>query len=59
MTKVTRSRDDRVVAGVCGGLAEAYDVDVNVLRAAFALPLLWGLYLVMWAVLPLEEEAES
>lgn len=35
-TRVERSADDRVVAGVCGGIGAAVGVDPTVLRLAFA-----------------------
>lgn len=56
MTDVTRSRTNKMVAGVCGGLSEAYGIDANVLRAIFALPLFWSLYVLFWIQLPKEEQ---
>ena len=38
----SRSTDDRVVAGVCGGIAEAIDVDPTLVRLVFALLALAG-----------------
>ncbi len=35
--RLTRSRDDRVVAGVCGGVAHYLNVDASVVRLATAL----------------------
>jgi signal transduction histidine kinase len=48
-----RSEQDRVVAGVCGGVAAALDVDANLVRFVFALLALAGgagilLYLALW-----------
>lgn len=37
--KLYRSRGNRLVAGVCGGIGEYYDVDPNIIR------LLWVLFL--------------
>jgi signal transduction histidine kinase len=50
----TRSNDDRIVAGVCGGIAAALDVDVTLVRLVFALLALAGgagilLYFALWA----------
>jgi signal transduction histidine kinase len=50
----TRSTDDRIVAGVCGGIAAALDVDVTLVRLVFALLALAGgagilLYFALWA----------
>ena len=48
-----RSEDDRVLAGVCGGVASALGVDATLVRLAFALLALAGgagilLYLALW-----------
>ncbi len=57
----TRSPDSRVIAGVCGGLAERFDVSVTVVRLAFVLAALMSfgwpviLYAVLWAIMPVEE----
>src|SRR5436309_1258666 len=49
-----RSTDDRVLAGVCAGIAQALAVDVTLVRLVFALLALAGgagilLYLALWA----------
>lgn len=52
-----RSASNKVIAGVCGGLAESLDLNATGLRWAVALVtlLLTGIplivYLVLWAVL--------
>jgi phage shock protein C len=56
-----RRRDDRVVGGVCGGLADHLGVDPVVIRvAAVILALADGVgvlaYLIAWAVIPEAEE---
>jgi signal transduction histidine kinase len=48
-----RSTDDRVVAGICGGVASALGVDATLVRLVFALLALAGgagilLYLALW-----------
>jgi len=40
--KLTKSRTDRKVAGVCGGIAEFFDVDVTVIRILWILAILFG-----------------
>jgi signal transduction histidine kinase len=50
----TTSVDDRVVAGVCAGIAQALHVDVTLVRVVFALLALAGgagivLYVAIWA----------
>jgi phage shock protein C len=56
-----RSREHRLIAGVCGGLAEWWGKDPTLVRILFvlvgALPFLSGIlvYLVLWILIPLEE----
>lgn len=58
-----RSRRHRIVAGVCGGLAERLDWTPTAVRALFvlvgALPVLPGLlvYIALWLLIP--EQTES
>ena len=51
-----RSRTDRVIAGVCGGVGARLGIDATIVRIAFvALALAWvgvPLYLVGWILLP-------
>ncbi|MCB0875607.1 MAG: PspC domain-containing protein [Solirubrobacterales bacterium] len=37
-----RSRDDRIIAGVCGGLGRYFDIDPVIIRIAFAVSVLFG-----------------
>jgi phage shock protein C len=55
--KLYRSRTQRMVAGVCGGLAEYFNVDATLIRALFLLLAVFGgsglvIYLVMWIIVP-------
>jgi phage shock protein C len=55
--KLYRSRSNRVLAGVCGGLAEYFSVDVTLVRVAFVVLTVLGgagplIYLAMWIVVP-------
>ena len=58
--KLTRSTDDRWVAGVCGGLGEYFNIDPTLIRVLFVLAtLLLGavvggiiLYAILWAIIP-------
>jgi phage shock protein C len=52
-----RSATDKVVAGVCGGLAESLEVDPSLVRIGFVVATIWGglgllAYIVMALVLP-------
>ena len=62
--RISRSRGNRMVAGVCAGLAQAFGVDPLVVRVAVvALTLAGGLGVVVygagWLLLPLEGEDEA
>lgn len=58
--RLYRSRYDKSIAGVCGGLAEYIDVDVTLVRLAVAACIIFsggvGLiaYLVAWIIMPQE-----
>ena len=57
--RLYRSTDDRMIAGVCAGLAEYIDIDPTIVRLLFVLGLLAGgatfwAYLVMMLVVPEE-----
>lgn len=60
--RLYRSRDDRMIAGVAGGLAEMWDVDPSLIRIVWALlvPLTGGIallvYIIMAIVVPDEED---
>ena len=52
-----RSREGKMIAGVCAGLAEQFGISVTILRLAFVLGTLiggWGIvaYLVLWVIMP-------
>ena len=56
--KLRRSRNDRIVAGVCGGLAEFFGISVFWFRLAFLIALIPGgipgllVYGLMWIIVP-------
>jgi len=59
--KLLRSRSERVIAGVCGGLSAYINLDVVVIRLIYAaLTIFTGffpgilLYLVAWFIVPNE-----
>lgn len=61
--RLHRSRTDRMIAGVCGGLAETTGLDPTLVRLLAVVLLLTGgaavpFYLVAWFVLPTQEAAE-
>ena len=56
--RLYRSIKDRKIAGVCGGMAEYFDVDPTVVRLLWALSLILGIfpsiiaYIICWVVIP-------
>jgi phage shock protein C len=61
LRRIRRSDDDRMIAGVAGGIAEHFDVDPGSVRLAFAALAVFGgsgllFYLIAWIVIPAEDE---
>ena len=56
--RLTRSRDDKMIAGVCGGLARHLDLDPTLVRLLTVLGVIFGLgsvaiaYLAAWVIVP-------
>lgn len=60
--KLTRVEENRMIAGVCTGLARYLGVDTTVIRVIFVLLALFAaggvlLYLILWLVMPMEKTA--
>lgn len=56
-TRFYRIRENRMLGGVCTGLAEYFDVDVVIVRIIFiTFAFLWGfsiiIYLLLWILVP-------
>ena len=56
--RLTRSRD-RMVAGVCGGIAERFNLDPTIVRIGYVLASILSVafpgllvYIVLWVVVP-------
>lgn len=61
-----RSRQNRMIGGVMGGLARHFDLDVTLLRIIYVLVSLFSagfpgliVYLILWLLMPLEEEEQA
>jgi len=59
-----RSEKNKLLAGVCGGLAEYFNQDPTIVRVIFVLLTLFGgpgiiLYLVLWLILPMESAVRN
>ena len=61
--KLRRSRTDRSIAGICGGLAAFFDADPTMVRLLMLLLILFGglsiwAYIILWIAIP-EEPART
>jgi phage shock protein C len=57
--RLYRTREGRVVAGVCTGIAAYFGIDATLVRLAFAVFTIFGgagilIYLIAWIVIPEE-----
>ncbi len=56
--RLARSANDKMIAGVCGGLANYFGIDSTIVRLVFVLAVLSGLspliYIILWIVMPEE-----
>lgn len=56
--RLYRSTKDRMIGGVCGGIAEYFNADPVIVRLAAVLTLVFGIfpavlaYLILWVVVP-------
>jgi phage shock protein C len=62
--RLYRTRDGRIIAGVCSGLAAYFGVDPTLVRLVFAVLAVFGaagilLYLGAWVVIPDEVDGTS
>ena len=63
MKRLIRSRKERMIAGVCGGLAEYFNMDPTLVRIIYVLVSILSIafpgilvYIVLWLIIP---EAEA
>ena len=57
--RLTRSTTDTMLGGVCGGIAQTYNLDPTLVRILFVVATLLGfsgilLYLILWVVISVE-----
>lgn len=63
--RLYRSETDKILGGVCGGLAEHYDADPTIVRLlVIFIELITGgsallLYLIAWLIIPSESEVKG
>jgi phage shock protein C len=64
MKKLYRSRKDSKIAGVCGGIAEYFNIDSTIIRLLAVITIFFGgggivSYLIAWLIIPLEPSGEE
>jgi len=57
MSKTLRRSSDKIIAGVCGGVADYFGLDKVLIRAIYLLLVLFGgvgvlVYIILWIVMP-------
>ena len=61
--KLYRSRKDKIISGICGGIGQYFNIDSNLVRviAAFVCLTPPGIltYIVAWFIIPPEPEEEG
>ena len=64
--KLYRSKTKKMIAGVCGGLADYFDIDISLIRLIFvAISLVTAVipmlifYIIAWIILPVEESEKA
>jgi phage shock protein C len=62
--QLSRSETNKMIAGVCGGLAEYFNIDPTIVRLLFVLILLFGgqsilVYIILWIVIPTESAIKN
>lgn len=62
--KLYRSRTEKMLGGVCGGLGELLDIDPTIVRLVFVLLALWGgggllIYIILWLIAPYKDELKN
>jgi len=61
--RLYRSEDDKMIAGVAGGLGEYLNIDSSIIRILFVIITLLGgsgilLYLILWVIIPTKSKQE-
>ena len=59
-----RSRNERIIAGICGGLADYFGLKVFNVRLALLLLILFAglslwVYIILWLIVPLESNRQT
>ena len=57
--RIYRSNNNRIIAGVCGGLGEYLDIDPTLIRLLWAFSVIFAgfgvlAYIIAWIIIPLK-----
>jgi len=65
MKRLRRSKKNRVIAGICGGIGEYFDIDPVIVRVAYIFISIFSIafpgiltYLILWIIIP-EQSSEN
>ena len=66
MKKLYRSKNDKTIAGICGGLGESFSIDPTLIRLAVVfvrvasgILTMAATYIVGWIIIPLAPQQEE
>jgi phage shock protein C len=65
MKRLYRSKNERILGGVCAGLGEHFDIDPTVIRLVWAVITVLSIgtgvlvYIIAWILIPEEESSSS
>jgi phage shock protein C len=58
MKKLYRSKNNKIIAGVCGGIGEYFNIDPTIIRLLWLLISITGgglvAYIIAWIIIPKE-----
>lgn len=60
--RLTRSKKDKMIGGICGGIAKYFDLDPTLVRVGYILLSIFTIfsgviaYFVLWLVMPVDPE---
>ena len=66
MKRLRKSKNEKMIAGVLGGFAEYFNIDVSLLRIAYVLLSVLSaafpgilVYLILWVIMPYERAGHT
>jgi phage shock protein PspC (stress-responsive transcriptional regulator) len=64
VSRLYRNKDEKVIAGVCSGLSDYFQIDVAIIRVIFlTTALIWGIsiliYIFCWIAMPLKSHQQT